>query len=216
MATKQCVSCSLVLNTAQYYVYSSGRIYGSCRSCVGIKNRAKATPEARSKKKLYDLKYRIENQEKIVTYKKLWMQANKESLTAKKRARRQEIAKIRNAYNKRRKSSDPIFKLTCNLRTRISSLVSKSKGSKKGSTLELLGCSAEEFKNYLEARFYERSTGEKMSWNNYGRDGWHLDHIRPLSSFDLLRPGDVAVACHFNNLQPLWQEDNLAKGERVT
>jgi hypothetical protein len=48
-----------------------------------------------------------------------------------------------------------------------------------------------------------------MSWDNYGE--WQIDHIKPLSKFDLTDRQQLHEACNFNNLQPLWAEDNLAK-----
>lgn len=53
-----------------------------------------------------------------------------------------------------------------------------------------------------------------MSLENWGE--WHVDHIRPLASFDLEDSADLAMACHYTNLQPLWAKENLAKGNRIS
>ena len=80
-------------------------------------------------------------------------------------------------------------------------------GYKTGSAVRDLGCTVPELRAYLEARF--RSG---MTWANHSRDGWHIDHIRPLASFDLTDRAQLLEAVHFSNLQPLWAEENLSKG----
>lgn len=51
-----------------------------------------------------------------------------------------------------------------------------------------------------------------MTWENHGKYGWHIDHIKPLVSFDLTERKQFLEAVHFSNLQPLWSGDNLRKG----
>ena len=80
---------------------------------------------------------------------------------------------------------------------------------KKYSVTEYLGCSPEYLKQYLESKFQP-----DMSWDNYGRNGWHIDHITPLASFDLSDGEQFSKACHYTNLQPLWAEDNIRKGDK--
>jgi hypothetical protein len=54
-----------------------------------------------------------------------------------------------------------------------------------------------------------------MTWDNYGMYGWHIDHINPLSSFDLSDRNQFLEACHYTNLQPLWAQDNLIKSNKL-
>jgi hypothetical protein len=77
---------------------------------------------------------------------------------------------------------------------------------KVGSAVRDLGCSIEELKFYLETQFQEG-----MSWDNYSLNGWHIDHIVPLTYFDLTDRDQLLKACHYTNLQPLWAEDNHRK-----
>lgn len=84
----------------------------------------------------------------------------------------------------------------------------RHKGVQKDDRLvALLGYTPRELAAHLEARWLPG-----MSWENYGRGGWHVDHIRPVSSF----PVDTAVAeiSALANLQPLWEIDNLRKGRK--
>jgi len=79
---------------------------------------------------------------------------------------------------------------------------------KKSTTKELLGCSCEYFKKYIEKQFREG-----MTWNNHGK--WHLDHIIPCSFFDLSQLDQQKKCFHYSNFQPLWASDNISKGNRT-
>jgi hypothetical protein len=82
--------------------------------------------------------------------------------------------------------------------------------AKTASTLNLLGCSLDDFIRHLESLF---TFG--MTWENYGLRGWHIDHKRPCASFDLSQPAQQRACFHYTNLQPLWAFDNLSKGNRI-
>jgi hypothetical protein len=108
---------------------------------------------------------------------------------------------------------DPEFKLKKTLRRRFH--MALKRGTKAGSAVRDLGCTIAMFREYLEARFYPHpKTGEVMSWENWSRTGWHIDHKRPLANFDLTDRVQLLKACHYTNLQPLWAEENMAKGAR--
>jgi hypothetical protein len=75
-------------------------------------------------------------------------------------------------------------------------------------TLEYLGCSADDLRDWLESQFTEG-----MTWENYGVDGWHVDHRTPLASASTME--ELVLLLHYSNLQPLWAADNLSKGARI-
>lgn len=106
-------------------------------------------------------------------------------------------------YARKRRQCDLNFRIAANLRTRL--CLALRDGWKSGSAVSDLGCSIEELRVYLQTRF---CTG--MSWENWGE--WHIDHIEPLSSFDLTDKEQFLKAAHYSNLQPLWKLDNLRKG----
>lgn len=127
----------------------------------------------------------------------------------------EEIRKYQAAWHKSnspkriaRYATDLNYKLKVVLRSRISMAVKKR--PKKGSAVNFLGCSIDHFVGYIEGKFKDG-----MSWSNWSRTGWHLDHVRPLSSFDLTDATQVAVACHYTNIQPLWAVENISKGARI-
>jgi len=109
---------------------------------------------------------------------------------------------------RKRYLEDLNYRITQNMRSRINVALKKNVKSKK--TKDLIGCSVDFLLKYLESKF-----AEGMSWENYGHSTWHIDHIIPLSSFDLIDPEQLAKACHYTNLQPLWATDNIVKGNKL-
>lgn len=73
----------------------------------------------------------------------------------------------------------------------------------------MLGCSLAYFITYIERQWLPG-----MSWENYGRNGWHIDHKKPCAGFDLSDPEQQRVCFHHTNMQPLWARDNLSKNDR--
>jgi hypothetical protein len=112
-----------------------------------------------------------------------------------------------NEYNKNKKKTDINFKLRSLLRTRICKVIAQNK--RVGSAVKDLGCTLEELKNHLESSF-----AEGMTWENHGLYGWHIDHIKPLTLFDLTNREQFLEAVNYKNLQPLWAIDNLVKNNK--
>jgi len=132
---------------------------------------------------------------------------NKENITSKKRQlyKTEDYKNYNKKYAKNKRAIDVSYKLKSNTSNRIRKLINK--GSVK--TLDVIGCSIEELKKYLEAKFLEG-----MNWSNYGRKGWHIDHIKPCSSFDLTNEEELKKCFHYTNLQPLWCRDNWSKSDK--
>lgn len=106
-----------------------------------------------------------------------------------------------------RKASDPLFRIVCELRTRVYHALKRTDKSAK--TMELLGCSVDSFKLYLESLF---ESG--MTWENYGRGGWNIDHIIPLAIFDLSKPEHQRRCFHFSNMRPMWERENFSRPKK--
>jgi len=141
----------------------------------------------------YDKKWRQNNADYVLEYNKKYVKENRKAISA------QEKDRLRH---------DICFKLAKRLRSRLFSAVKTNQ--KTGSAIKDLGCGIKELKIHLEKQFEPG-----MTWDNHGLHGWHIDHIRPLASFDLTDIEQVRVACHYTNLQPLWAIDNLKKGNNV-
>lgn len=159
--------------------------------------------------------------------KKEWYETNRDKIRARENAAKKvyreknkdKIKKYASYYNKKNKEKNRIYyklrrknntqhKLTRNLRGRLYNALKKNQ--KVGSFIRDLGCSIDELKIHLESKFQSG-----MTWDNYGFYGWHIDHIKPLDSFDLTKREQFLEACHYTNLQPLWAKDNWSKRNKM-
>jgi len=110
------------------------------------------------------------------------------------------------SYRKSRVSSDPIFAIKYRLRSRVSNAINNKGYSKTCKTSEIIGCSWDFLRDYLESKFVDG-----MSWSN--RSLWHIDHIIPIASTK--SEEELIKLNHYTNLQPLWAEDNMKKGDKL-
>lgn len=143
----------------------------------------------------YDIQYRKENAESLAKIAKLWWRNNPHK---------------RKQYNDKQVSTGQ-GKLEAAIRACVRSEIRfGSKGGRR--TFDLLGYTPFELRKHLEKQFTEG-----MNWENYGRGGWHVDHIIPLSLFSYETPDDedFKAAWSLKNLQPMWQRDNLSKADKI-
>jgi hypothetical protein len=92
------------------------------------------------------------------------------------------------------------------MRNRICSLLKNYSEKKKKRSMEYVGCSIEKLREHLEKQFTDG-----MSWETQGT--WHVDHVRPCSSFNLESDEEKQKCFHYTNLQPLWGDENILKSD---
>lgn len=119
-----------------------------------------------------------------------------------------ELREKRAAYVREKRQADPMFRMASHFRSRLCSILTGK--AKYAPTLKMIGCSLEFLKHHLESKF-----DRKMTWENYG-SYWHVDHIVPLSAFDLSDPRQLALAMNWQNLQPLEAIANKSKNGKIT
>lgn len=93
------------------------------------------------------------------------------------------------------------------IRSRIAAAL-KQGHTKSASTLLLIGCSIQQFREHLESQFEGG-----MSWDNWS--AWEIDHRVPLSSFNLADPEQQKLAFNFHNCRPMWKEANRQKSDKI-
>lgn len=134
---------------------------------------------------------------------KAWVASNKERSIAWRRDHRA-----------RKMKEDPQYKAKVTMRRRfymaIRNQVHDGWNIKSGEAVRMLGCTMSEFVQHIESLWLPG-----MAWTNWTCDGWHIDHVAPLSAFDLTDTEQLKAACHYTNLRPLWATDNLRKGAKV-
>lgn len=135
----------------------------------------------------YEKRWKNDNEKQYKNICKQWRTENRPKL---------------NEWQKKYLTTNIQAKLRHNIRSRLNKVVGNP-----GNSINNLGCSVSEFIIYLEEMFQAG-----MNWNNYGE--WHLDHIKPLSKFDLTDERQFKEAVHYSNLQPLWAIENIKKGNR--
>ena len=134
----------------------------------------------------------------LATGKRVYEKRQSKGLNAEQQSR----------YGKKRRKSDPIYKLTGNIRTRLNQFYKAKNIRKTNPTFKMVGCTPEFLKKYLEKKFKPG-----MTWKNHTLHGWHVDHIIPLSSVKTLE--DKYKLCHYTNLQPMWATENIKKSNKI-
>lgn len=156
----------------------------------------KLKEERELKRKEYEKEYYQKNKEKILEQSKQYFKDNQKIKQEKNNQRYRE-----------RRNNDPVFKLRGNIRRGILGMMKRNGFVKKNKTQEILGCTFEEFKIYLESKFESW-----MNWDNHGKYngelnfGWDIDHIIPQST--AITEEELLKLNHYSNFQPLCSKIN--------
>jgi hypothetical protein len=158
-----------------------------CKDCEKVDGRNYRQSEyGREKSKLWN----EQNRELLQNLQKQWFQRNKHDINLK---------------NKERMSSDPVYKFLKNQRRRIQLALD----NKQKKTIEYLGCNADDFYKWM---CY--CTNNEYSIEEHGII-WHIDHVIPISRFDLNNEGHQLLAFNWRNTTPLYATHNLRKNNHI-
>lgn len=207
---KTCKICKLDKSLKLFSDSPKGRL-GKASNCIECEKTRKQASHLkhfeanREKRKLY----RDENKATIRAWRRKHYQENRERLiqeTLDYWKTPQGAAKRKASYTKW--AAIPHNKIAIHLRSRLTAL---TRGfNKSAHTTQLLGMDFKTFRSYLESHFLPG-----MSWDNYGKHGWHIDHVLPCSYFDLSIPENQVLCCNYRNLRPLWAKENLSKNDAI-
>ncbi len=186
----------------------------NCSKCNEVKsfeffNKNKTKPDGYSYEcKICIKEYYLNKKEKIKEYRKEYYLKNKKYFKEYVECNKEKIKKYQNEYKKNRLQNDSLFKFVCNTRNliRYGYKCGNNEFVKKTKTENILGCTFEEFRSYIEIKF-----NKKMTFENYGE--WHLDHIIPISSAQTEE--EIIKLNHYTNFQPMWAKENISKGNKI-
>jgi hypothetical protein len=196
---KKCTRCGQVKDLNEYFKRATAKDnrQSECKKCHTKINLAwqKANPK---KKAATAKKYYINHPNRVIKRAVDWKKANPE--------------KSRAAYNKNynKKKNFPDEKLNNSM---SGGMYCSLKGLKKGARWQsLVDFTFEELKVHLEKHFTRG-----MSWENYGKRGWHIDHKIPVTAFNFEKPTDIDFkrCWALKNLQPMWESDNIRKSNKL-
>ena len=178
---KKCAKCK----TEERYTKS----HSYCREC---KNKVdnKSYHKNKVKRKAYSDKYKLDNPDFVKRQRettKKWLKDN---------------PNYQKEWTVNKYATDVKFQL----KMIIYAQMHQALKSKNNTTLSYLGCDLDTFKKHLESQF-----DSKMTWENRGQYGWHIDHIKPVNTFDLTEEDRILECWHYTNLRPLWWKDNLTR-----
>jgi len=208
---KTCSLCKEEKDINDFH-FSKGFPLARCKCCINKVNREWYLKNKENK--IEHTKRWVENnKDKARSYKRKYYYKNSEKMNETSTKWRNENKKkhVQNVMKSTRKryKNNLLFRLECIVRASVKRVTNAIKQDKELHSLEHIGCSLDEFKLHIESLWTEG-----MSWDNYGRYGWHIDHKIPLSWFIKNSP-DPWKANHYLNLQPLWAKDNLSKGDSI-
>jgi len=186
VSEKKCSCCGEIKPSEQFYI-DNDKKDGLSTFCKSCKNHQNMEWRKNNKEK-YDIcgyKYREKNKDKKREYDKRYLEKKRET--------------------------DEYYRLVKRITSCMRCLViRKWKGSKYE---KYLGCSVQYFREHLESLFQEG-----MNWENYGdhrNGGWSIDHIIPISKFDLMDEKQRYECFNYRNTQPLWWWQNQIKHVKV-
>ena len=233
---KECSKCNQIVDIKYFWkdknLNTKGNLIAACISCKTKENKEyrKKNKEKLKLKKQMDWKNLSETgRQKKRDYINFWRnntEGGKKFSERRSKAGIKRYYEIKNdpianslylkkerKYETERRKNNPQYRLKQNLSRRVRSALTKFKTRKNISTLELTGIKNTQFlMEYIAKQFNPNLDGVPMTWDNYGE--WHIDHIKPVSAFVKEGITDPKIINALDNLQPLWAEDNLRKGNK--
>lgn len=208
--TKVCTKCAIEKPLTEYHKFRNG-FRPTCKACRKVEASARYL-EKKDHILAVGASYYRNNSESAKIRTKQYRENHPGAATIRMRnwraANRDHHRATERAWKADQRINNPMFKLKNNMRRRIAAAFQGIGWQKSAKTEELLGCTFEQFQNHLISKF---QPGMTLQNHGFGNNKWHIDHIIPLDAANG-DPARLVELFHYNNTQPLWQDQNLSKG----
>ena len=219
-AMKKCTKCGIEKELSEFYKHlsSKGGIRSICKICSDSDHKKYVTTNVEKMRewdKIYRHKRRKSHPVESRRGSQKWGKAHPvERREQNKRWAANNPDKVKAIRKKRdaKKRSTLKGKLSRNISIRIYSYLRN--GSKARRHWEgLVGWTVDQLRSHLEKQFKNG-----MSWENYGKGGWEVDHKIPIAAFNFNTPEDIDFkrCWSLSNLQPLEASANRKKSNKLT
>lgn len=233
----KCTRCNCYWKPDETDIKSSGLVCKTCKKCR--ENGKKYTKENTDKIKEYhkqnvdnikeyQKKYRQENKDQIAEQRKKYYEKNVDKIKEYRKENSNKIKEYMKQYHKQYLQENKCKHdkrygrcKICNLQLYLINLqrlqlfrcLQNSSLNKTKSSIEYLGCDAEYFIEYMKKKMdiWNETNEVKMDFTNI-----HIDHIKPVSAFNLDDEDEFLDCCNYTNMQPLLVNDNLSKLNKWT
>ena len=193
----ECSKCFEIKHYSEYYKKRT-----TCKKCCQLhcKNYKKNHKINVSE---YNKNYKKEHKSEISVYNKNYNIVNRKQI---------QIRQTKYLSNLRKTS--PSYKFSTVMRTKMGKLM-RGDIKKSARTTELLGCTFDKFKKWIEFQIDTYNTKNDIDINNHG-SVWDLDHVIPCANFTFETKREQKICFNWSNYQPLKKKENNIKGSNIS
>lgn len=201
-----CSNCEIAKSSTEFY--TKGKI---CRDCNNSKRRDKYKYNEEYRQTQIKSATAFKHKKSIARQQKIQEEQLKIGIENKRCKYCNEIKNIDRFRHNRLKCKDcerdePVEKFKRYIRTRIYNCLRYKNKTKH--SIEYLGCSSDDYFKWIF------NYNSEYNLDNHGKL-WHIDHVIPLSKFDLDNVNEQMLAFNWRNTMPLSSSENLSKNNKI-
>jgi len=206
VAYKTCSKCKETKSSEEFYKHGS-----VCCECNNHKRREKYKENEEHRKKLIQQATVFKHKKVLEKQELKREEQNKIGLENKQCKYCNEIKHNDRFRHNRLKCKDcerdePTEKFKRYIRSRIYNCLRYKTKTKH--SVDYLGCSSDEYFKWM----FNYNNNYKLE--NHGKE-WHIDHVIPISKFDLSNESEQLLAFNWRNTMPLSSKENLVKNNKI-